>query len=403
MLVLTLSEFLQEEKTQRKMLVTVAAVSILVCLYGLFQLAGLDFFTWEVPAGSGRSTLSTLGRRNFTAEYLVAVVPLIFFLWTRSDCRKEKILAGISFSSGVVTLFLSFTRASYLGFFASFLVAAAFLFRGKVAFQKTFILLAVVVFFRSGLAAGQPMGFDPTSVKSRLLIWKAALAMVKEKPLTGVGANNFEFVYLPYAKKAKGLLPVAERVANAHNDYLEVAAEQGVLGLAALFWLIFVLINTGLEVRKKGNRQQQFFTVAALSSCAGILINSLAAFPFKNPSVLQILAFNLAILTVFHHQVRKKGGCSVAIRPATVRIISAVSLTVFSLSAAASLASSYLLKKALRLMSSAGETQDPVSWALAENSGRKAVLFNPYSLEAHFYLGRIYLSGNYPELAREEL
>ena len=41
-------------------------ISVLISIYGFFQIAGYDFISWSIK----RSPLSTLGRRNFAAEYL---------------------------------------------------------------------------------------------------------------------------------------------------------------------------------------------------------------------------------------------------------------------------------------------------------------------------------------------
>ncbi|MCM8769076.1 MAG: O-antigen ligase family protein [Candidatus Omnitrophica bacterium] len=397
-LVLGITGYLQETEPEkrRRLFFLLVSVSLLVCLYGFFQLAGFDFFPWEVPAGSQRSLLSTLGRRNFTAEYLVAVLPFSFFLLVTEKSLGRKIFFLVTGLVGLLALALSFTRASYLGLAGMLLFLLPF-FKKKPNFQVV-IFLALVSLWQSSQA--QVMKFDPTSGKSRLLIWKASLAMFQARPFLGVGAGNFEFVYLPYAKKVNGLVPVGERVANAHNDYLEVAAEQGLLGLVTWLWLVICFFQVGLKglaIRKKDER---LLLLTVMASTTGILVNSLAAFPLENPAVVQILALNLAVVSFLSQE--KPPVFSGYLKPAMARIISTLVCLVFFVCASASLSASYLLKKSRRLINLAGQTANALFWALAERNGRLAAAFNPYSLEAHFHLGNIYLSGNYPAYARDE-
>jgi hypothetical protein len=68
---------------------------------------------------------------------------------------------------------------------------------------------------------------------SRPALWRAAVRMWLERPLLGHGANNFRLLHGRYL----GLDEWDTRV-NANNLYLETAAGTGLLGLAALFWLI---------------------------------------------------------------------------------------------------------------------------------------------------------------------
>jgi len=402
LLVILLAEIFRKEQLIKPVVYAIALTTVFVCFYGLIQLAGFDFFSWEVPAGSARSIISTLGRRNFAAEYSVAVFPFfLFLLLTEKSILRKNFLAVATFLV-LLTVILSFTRASYLGLVASFSVFLFFLLKKPFPGKKIALLLGIFILFRSHLCPAQIMTFDTTSVKSRLLIWKAALVMIKEKPVTGVGAGNFEFVYLPYAKKAKGLLPSGERVANAHNDYLEITAEQGLIGLAAFLYLVIVLLRTGLKIIREGNDQEKYLTVAVLSSWAGVLTNSLAAFPLKNVAVKQILAFNLAVLSFFSSKLTREKEIHFALKPAFLKIIAGIIFFLFLFFAFCGSVSSFYLKKSRRLFSLASQKQDPVYWALSERAGNLAVIFNPYSLEANFHLGTVYLSGNYPDYARQQ-
>jgi len=65
----------------------------------------------------------------------------------------------------------------------------------------------------------------------RIGYWRGALAMARDHPVAGVGLGTFGANYARYR------WPLARVAQAAHNDYLQVLAELGVIGLAAFLWL----------------------------------------------------------------------------------------------------------------------------------------------------------------------
>ena len=79
-----------------------------------------------------------------------------------------------------------------------------------------------------------------TSRPNRRALWRAALQIAVDRPLTGVGPDNFRKVYGAYL----GQTAWDTRV-HANNMYLEILAGAGVFGLAALLWLV---VSAGLAL-----------------------------------------------------------------------------------------------------------------------------------------------------------
>jgi O-antigen ligase len=87
---------------------------------------------------------------------------------------------------------------------------------------------------------------DPVSVSEigktdRWMMWQAALGMIRDRPLLGHGVNTFMANYLDYWVGGE------RQPRYAHNCYLQVAAETGILGLAAFGWLLVLLLRRVLE------------------------------------------------------------------------------------------------------------------------------------------------------------
>ena len=135
-------------------------------------------------------------------------------------------------------LLLSSERSAWLGgALAGILVVAAHLPRARLAWAAAaaVIMLAVAM----ALVAG-PLGAlnaDPYTL--RLQLWQHAIPMIEARPLLGWGEDTFGLVFGSYAH---GYLPhvLFDR---AHSQPLDLAAAQGLLGLAAsaVFWVLFAL------------------------------------------------------------------------------------------------------------------------------------------------------------------
>jgi O-antigen ligase len=81
---------------------------------------------------------------------------------------------------------------------------------------------------------GAPVGDENFAIVERLAHWQAAYYMANAHPFIGVGLGNYETVYPEY-----GLPSWPRPLAHAHNDYLNLLAETGLIGLVAYLagWL----------------------------------------------------------------------------------------------------------------------------------------------------------------------
>lgn len=146
---------------------------------------------------------------------------------------KRAVLLAVLAAFGAA-LVLTFSKAGWLAFGA---VAAAFGLWLSVRRRRRVLTAALglvvalaVVLSALGLTGALPgLGLRRYvwSASARVGYWQAGVRMISERPVLGVGVGNFADHFFRH-KSVTG-----EETRFAHNDYLQVTAELGVLGLAA--------------------------------------------------------------------------------------------------------------------------------------------------------------------------
>lgn len=110
-----------------------------------------------------------------------------------------------------------------------------------------------------------------SNIDSRALRWEAAAEMLPRNPLVGVGPGGFRSNYLAVSGNAE----LAEQTPVAHNMYVEVAAELGLLGLAGFLGLIGVALwSSEKAVRAARSGPDRLLPLAVQCSLVAVLVAS---------------------------------------------------------------------------------------------------------------------------------
>jgi len=164
---------------------------------------------------------ATFSHPNALAGFILAA----FILSTPFVYKKNKLFFFFYFLLFSFTLFLSFSRSSWLAGLLIILLLTARLKRLRIMFFGLTIFLLIV------LLANSPI-FSEESFSQRIELNKISLHLIKQNPIIGVGLNNF-VVHLPKFQQGKilWLQPV-------HNIYLLIASETGLMGLLIFLWFL---------------------------------------------------------------------------------------------------------------------------------------------------------------------
>ena len=241
---------------------------------------------------------------NHFAGYMEMLLPLPVALIVTGVVRAEARLfyAFAAIMMGVATI-VSLSRGGIISLLAAllFILVMSFRLRKRESRNLTLssltgigavavIMIAIIagVFWIGAdsvvdrVTKGQLAGDEQqteTFYSSRGWIWQDTLKMISARPLLGVGLGAYQTAYPVYSEHDKGMI-----VDKAHNDYLHLLAEGGLVGglLALCFvFLIFRAVFRGL------NSRDPLRAAVALGGGAAVcamLVHSLFDFNLQLPS-----------------------------------------------------------------------------------------------------------------------
>lgn len=196
---------------------------------------------------------------NILAGYLAMIAPLLL-----NYKKRFLLLMPISFA-----LLLSKSLGALLSLFLA--MPVYFYFRGKLKkrYILTLIMLPIIIvamfISRSKI---QKEHFKPAfSTEMRLGYWQDTLKIIRERPLAGVGLGNFNLKHARYA----------------HNSYLQLWAEMGILGIISFLWLIILVIKSAVKNLSTSPDKGQ--TACLLTACFVFLFHNFIDFTFFLPEI----------------------------------------------------------------------------------------------------------------------
>lgn len=277
-----LANNVKSDKLINRFTYSVLALSAIIAVHGILQYIGLDFLWFMFPAGAATSRVSSVfGNPDFLGGYMAMVFPVAFSLFL---FRKNKLFFALACVLIFLSMLLTFTRSAWVSWGMSFIFFTAVLavlrrdifkkslkwFLGAMA---AFAMLAVILnIIRDGAVFSRIsaiFNWSENNVQVRFRLWDSAIKVFMRRPLTGVGLDNFRIV---------------EYGCRVHNEYLQMLAETGILGLGAFAWLIFSYFREGFGVLRKSSSYRQVLAIAFMSSVFAMLADSLFCFPLHRVS-----------------------------------------------------------------------------------------------------------------------
>jgi len=269
-------------------LVSLGAIVSLLAIVQYFTFNGKLYWFRALPEGV--VPFGPFVNHNHFAGFVELVIPLGFAMALMEAVRRDKLPLLIMLTAlPVGALALSGSRGGIVSLLFEFIVLI-FLAPQKGERKKQLSITAGFAVVAALLAIW--LGLGPTTERfailahgdisrdRRISMYRDTWRIVADHPWTGTGLGTLQTTFPRYESYYDGRL-----VDHAHNDYLEMTADTGLLGLMSMLGFIIVVAWRGLtNLRAARDRKRQALYCGSLTACAGLLLHSLLDFNLHIPS-----------------------------------------------------------------------------------------------------------------------
>jgi O-antigen ligase len=279
---------LDEKSALNSLRVTLISAGI-VSFYGVLEHFGIDKNLWVQDVQS--RVFSTLGQPNWLAAWLVALIPITWALLLKEKVKTIQFWVYLSVSILFFwTLLFTKSRSGILGFgVASAIFWGGLAWLNQKNIRKTlshFLLIGVPIVIISLISGtqytpnlyslidgstrkpvAQPQGpaLETGGTESgsiRKIVWKGATQVWSHYSIFGAGVETFAYSYYKYRPAEHNLVSEWDFIYNkAHNEFLNMAANSGTVGLLSYLFLLGATIY--MMVKNKSENKSLNFALLA--------------------------------------------------------------------------------------------------------------------------------------------
>lgn len=304
----------------RTILAVLVGAGVFQALYGLFELTRNDpRILFYRKLFSPDSVTGTFVNRNHFSGYLEMIVPLALglalarmnmmtfgvkgfreklMLWTSKGILTNVLIlaAAVVMSLAVIlsnsrsgVVVLGFTVFLFLGLSVSAFSRTGFRqpWVGKTI-RATFLCVTILAIAVGVGSTIRRFALDDLRHEDRPQYWAGTVEIIRDFPLFGTGLGTFASAYGPYEKAASTEL----RLVHAHNEFLEYAAELGLVGVVLLVGgILYLAVSAYLAWRQRRNPQARALALGGLVALAGAGLHAVTDFNLHIPA-------NMVLFTV---------------------------------------------------------------------------------------------------------
>ena len=293
----------------------VCALGVLLAVIGIVQrplYAGRIYGLWA-PMMENTRPFGPFVNPNHFAGWMLMALPIAFgllcsavargmagvkadwrsrIIWLSTREASQVILIGAAAVVMAVSLVLTMSRSGIGAFAVSVTITSWFALRRlrggsrrmMVAYLACILVIAVGSVGSETLAA-RFASANPGNINERLPIWRDTWAMARDFWLTGTGLNTYGVATLLYQTAEPDV-----HLREAHNDYLQIAAEGGLLVAVPVACAIAVLAT---EVRRRFTRSHgssYWVRLGAVTGLLAIALQSTVEFSLQMPGNAALVA-----------------------------------------------------------------------------------------------------------------
>ncbi len=232
-------------------------VSSLMAVGAFLSVWGLIKYLGASQGRLGYELASTFANSNHLAAFLMMIIPIAIVLLILEMDIGKKVFLAYGLCMMLVAFVLTLSRGGWISLLCALMVLGL-MYLKKYRFQhlgKSFVpilLIALVcLLFITGFGFNnvhhqlssffvQKRRKEIESFNGRVPIWQATLDLIHDYPVLGTGPGTFPYVYEKYLKKKI-------RDTYAHNEYLQLMSEWGMVSFLLILWMMIVIFKESIK------------------------------------------------------------------------------------------------------------------------------------------------------------
>ena len=218
------------------------------------SLLTIPFFLGSKESYDMRAAGGGMDENEYASTIAIALV--LALTWVQIEKKYwKKILPLVFLPLGLIAIAYTKSRTGTLALlpFAIYLPSIIKNKRVGIKILSIFMIMAAVMVVFYLMPEGYIARVTEIDKQSghRVFIWNVALKIIADNFLLGVGSSNFSFAFSKYSKS------LFETGVVAHNSYIGVLAELGIIGLFIFLWLFYCHAKNILSFIKSNKNDEQ--------------------------------------------------------------------------------------------------------------------------------------------------
>ncbi|MCR3759870.1 O-antigen ligase family protein [Clostridium felsineum] len=263
----------KEEKNFKGFVFSFVASVTCTSIYGVFQkITGFGIphqYDYKANGVTMVRIAGVFGNPNTLAAFMIlAVFPIVMFAIFEKNLKKKAFYSILSVLV-IYNAVLTGSRNSLIGLALGFCVLALIY---SVKLIVPIVVLGGISMFIPQVMTRLKSINDKNLNEARIKLWKTALKMIKEHPMSGVGNGNYVANYDAYVKKYPELRYADYSRFPVHNSYLKIGSELGAFGE---IFFIAAIINVFLKIyatyKKTNIKLKKSFYLGFIASTVAFL------------------------------------------------------------------------------------------------------------------------------------
>jgi tetratricopeptide (TPR) repeat protein len=257
----------------------------------------------------GPKVVGTLGHANIMGGYLALIYPLGLAIIKVVKETEWKILTCVGLIVIAVALILTKSRGAWLALSTSLIIFNfrsiktkwQLIFKNQIVSRTAMLFLVASVF---GIIYWL-YNINPDSATGRLFVWRIAWNMFASHPVFGIGFQRYPVEYLNYQAdffdnaKSPALFSHAANMKQADNEYFQILAENGIVGLLYIIPFLIILYHLWFLWQKNNDsKSDEYILTKALGiSMTAIFLHSFVDNPLRNIAIQIIFLFFIGMIS----------------------------------------------------------------------------------------------------------